>query len=256
MKKPVGFVIGLLLSSAQISLADLRQSVLLQRSAAEHLVISDAAQGGLDLTSSFTIEAWVKPSVPIPAGQEYVIVSKWSANVADKSYVFLYYHDGQKPTLRLGTAATSTSDDEGDGVPYSLAPNVWTHVAVVFKASTGTAEFFANGRSVGSINGLGNTVNDGTGSFQVGARNGPGINGFDGWIDEVRVWNIARTSGQIAADYGTIVLGAQTGLVGSWRFACDYLDESGNGNTLAPANQPEFSPDSPFGCGPSCSVCM
>ena len=253
-RRAVLFLVAYLACSQAIS-ADQKQSLLVQRSSAEHVAINDGAQTGLDLTGSFTIEAWVKPATQIPAGQEYVIVSKWSATVADKSYIFLYYHDGTATSLKLATAATSTSDDVGGGVAYVLPLNIWTHVAVVFTASTGTAEFFVNAKSIGTATGFGQTVNNGTGQFQIGTRQGIASVAFDGYIDEVRVWNVARTAGQLASSHNTIMLGTQSGLVGSWRFTCDYIDDSGNGNTLTPVNYPAFSTDTPFGCGQACTGC-
>jgi hypothetical protein len=237
------------------AVAEQKQSLLLQRSAGEHVSISDSAQTGLDLAGNFTLEAWVKPTTQIPSGQEYVIISKWSSTVANKSYHFQYYHDGSQTTLRLSTAATSTSDDYGAGVAYVLPTTIWTHVAVVFTASTGTAEFFVDARSIGSAGGYGTTVNNGTGDFQIGIRQGLAATAFDGYIDEVRVWNVARTSAQLASAFATVSLGPQTGLVGHWRFTCEYTDDSGNGNSLSPVNYPAFAADTPFGCGQACISC-
>ena len=41
---------------------------------------------------------------------------------------------------------------------------------------------------------------------------------FKGKIDEVKIWNIARTSAQIKDNIYTICTGSETGLVGYWRF--------------------------------------
>src|SRR4029077_18000384 len=41
---------------------------------------------------------------------------------------------------------------------------------------------------------------------------------FVGLIDEVRVWNIARSAAQIAATMRQRLAGNETGLVGYWRF--------------------------------------
>jgi len=230
-----------------------RQSVLLGRSSADHLAISDTSQTGLDLSGNFTLEAWVKPTTSISTGQEYVIVSKWSSSVSDKSYLFLYYHNGQRPEIRLATAATATSDDWGAGIAYTLPTNLWSHVAVVFTASTGTAEFFVNASSIGTASGFGHTVNNGGGDFQIGSRQGLGSVAFDGFIDEVRVWNGTRTRQQLWDNFGASLTSPQTGLVGAWSFTCSYSDASGNGNNLTPMNYPLFSTDTPFGCGQVCS---
>jgi hypothetical protein len=254
LNRLLGFLL-MTVVAAGAAVAEQKQSLLLLRSAGEHVSISDSAQTGLDLTGNFTLEAWLKPTTQIPSGQEYVIISKWSSTVANKSYHFQYYHDGTQTTLRLSTAATSTSDDYGAGVAYVLPTTIWTHVAVVFTASTGTAEFFVNARSIGSAGGYGTTVNNGTGDFQIGIRQGLSSTAFDGYIDEVRVWNVTRTSAQLASAFATISLSPQTGLVGFWRFTCEYIDDSGNGNTLSPVNYPAFAIETPFGCGQWCVSC-
>jgi len=41
---------------------------------------------------------------------------------------------------------------------------------------------------------------------------------LDGIIDEVRVWNVARTAGQLSATMKTRLVGNEAGLVGYWRF--------------------------------------
>ena len=50
---------------------------------------------------------------------------------------------------------------------------------------------------------------------------------FNGVLDEVRIWNVARSGAEIAANANTQITGAQTGLVGRWA-----LDE-GTGTTVA-----------------------
>jgi hypothetical protein len=221
----------------------------LTRSLGQHGTISDSNQADLSLAASFTIEAWVKPSSVIPPGQEYVLVSKWSPFRSEKSYVFLYYHDGQRTTLGLGTAATATSDDREVYMPYILPVGQWTHVAVVFTSATGSAEFFVNGQSVGSAAGLGATVNDGDGAFQIGTRNGLTATVFDGLMDEIRVWNLARTPAELARDYAKALVGTEQGLVGYWQFECNGSDTTENDNDVSFVNAPPFVADVPFGSG-------
>ena len=46
----------------------------------------------------------------------------------------------------------------------------------------------------------------------------PSYTPFKGAIDEVRIWNVARTDADIQHDYERILQGNETGLVGYWRF--------------------------------------
>lgn len=226
------------------------RSLSVRRADGQYLTIEDTDQEGLDLSGDFTVEAWVKPLSAIPPGQEYVIVSKWSAVTAEKAYLFLYYHDGVRANLRLSTAATSTSDDYDDAnIPYTLPAAQWTHVAAVFTAAVGRAEYYVNGTSIGSIGGFGTSVNTSSAPLQIGTRNGLASVAFDGLLDEVRLWNRALTAQEIAQNVYNAVPGRGVGLVGNWRFECSYEDSSGHANSLTPVNDPEITSDNPLDQG-------
>jgi hypothetical protein len=48
--------------------------------------------------------------------------------------------------------------------------------------------------------------------------NNPRFSCFGGYIDELRVWNVARTAAEIQANYNKGVVGNEPGLVGYWKF--------------------------------------
>ena len=59
---------------------------------------------------------------------------------------------------------------------------------------------------------------------------------FSGVVDEVRIWNVARTAAQIAAAKDTEITGAPTGLLGRWGLneasgSTTATDSTGNGAT-------------------------
>ncbi|MFZ2450024.1 MAG: LamG-like jellyroll fold domain-containing protein [Methylovulum miyakonense] len=57
------------------------------------------------------------------------------------------------------------------------------------------------------------------------------LGGFIGQIDEVRIWNIVRTGGQIDATQFSTLKGDESGLVGYWNFDNNtFNDQTGNGN--------------------------
>jgi len=79
---------------------------------------------------------------------------------------------------------------------------------------------------------------------------------FDGKIDEVRVWNYARSEGEIQADMHRRLNGDEPGLVGYWRFdegtGSTTSDSTANGNDgtlvgvpdwVTPSGAGVFSPD-------------
>jgi hypothetical protein len=53
---------------------------------------------------------------------------------------------------------------------------------------------------------------------------------FIGYLDEVRLWNIARTQAEIQSTMGVTLVGNEPGLVAYWPFDGNLNDRTGNGN--------------------------
>jgi hypothetical protein len=92
------------------------------------------------------------------------------------------------------------------GAGSAIVANAWNHVAITFNSSTSTTQYYFNGASVGSsaitgslsLNGGGNLTNLLFGSYAVA-----GVPGFNGLIDDFRLYNQALTSSQVSAIYTT-----------------------------------------------------
>lgn len=209
------------------------------------MAIDNATQTGLDLQPGFTIEAWVLiASTPTPPAN-YVIASKFSGEAAGASYIFRYQDNGQGPNINLAVAYPGGGAMPTLGVEYELPLREWHHVAVTY-STTGTARFFVDGVSIGSVSEdpqLGvpgpTSIMVGNAGFAIGAfvtpswlppliQSNPSLQFFDGLLDEVRVWNIVRTRAQIAAGMEQEILATTPGLVGYWQF------ERGNGVDSTP----------------------
>nr|NCR45675.1 hypothetical protein [Microcystis aeruginosa SX13-01] len=107
-----------------------------------------------------------------------------------------------------------------------MAPlNQWTHIAVTY--DLGLIKTYANGILVHTYNGSG-TIGDfhlDQNDFRIGGRQNES-QFFQGSIDDVRIWNKARTQAEIQADFNRELTGNESGLVGYWNF------NSINGNTV------------------------
>jgi signal transduction histidine kinase/DNA-binding response OmpR family regulator/protocatechuate 3,4-dioxygenase beta subunit len=99
--------------------------------------------------------------------------------------------------------------------PDAMTAGEWVHVACVF-ATNGTA-LLVNGQLIrGNRYALLSTVSENTENF-LGV--GPGLtNSLDGQMDEVRVWDSARTEAQIREDMFKSLTGPEKGLVALWNF--------------------------------------
>jgi murein DD-endopeptidase MepM/ murein hydrolase activator NlpD len=96
----------------------------------------------------------------------------------------------------------------------------WHHVAITRDASSGSTIIYIDGtRDVEgffSTDDLSNTL-----PIYIGAENGasgPQARAFIGELDDLRLWNIARSDQDIRAHMFAPLIGNEPGLVGYWRF--------------------------------------
>jgi hypothetical protein len=163
---------------------------------------------GVDLTGPVTVEAWINRSV---TGVQHSIVEKYGCNAGQGGYVLRVVANDK---LLFGTR-----DDCNNGTSVvgatSLAANTWYHVAGTWD---GTAlRIYVNG--VLDTTALPSTRNPKPGNtpLKIGER-GNGGTPFNGLIDDVRVWNVARSAADLLANKNHCVPGNTPGLAGNWRF--------------------------------------
>ncbi|MEK7554834.1 MAG: LamG-like jellyroll fold domain-containing protein, partial [Patescibacteria group bacterium] len=224
-------------------------SIDLEDSSNQYLSASDSAS--LSVTGDMTIELWAKLESAPSLGNSFTFVSKFLALNSNISYLFDYENNGGTPRFRLLTSANGSAGTS-IGVNHTLTTGAWHHLAVVYTASTGSAEFFVDGQSIGGGSGLSASIFDGTADFLVGVRLDPGPTPtafFDGFLDDVRLWNAAEPNGIIEAHATGNIVGNPANLMGRWRFDNEFSDASGHGNTLSNIGGAQFATDIPYGTG-------
>ena len=104
----------------------------------------------------------------------------------------------------------------------SIQRNEWYHVAATIDARNDSVKLFLNGTEIRRSNFKGqNNLTKTTLPFRIGCSHEEEISehaSFAGLIDEVRIWNIARTEKQIRSDMNKQLKGDEHGLVGYWKF--------------------------------------
>jgi hypothetical protein len=196
----------------------------------------------LSIAGEYTIEAWIKIA-PTEDGYPNFIASKWAEKMA-KGYAFAY-HSGSLE-LYCSTDGSSTSSSS---ILAFLNSETWYHVAVVHLGGQVTFYLDGNVKTVAMSTGCASPFLNQE-PFRIG---GIGYSGeppdpefWNGRIDEVRVWNVARTAGEIASSFAVQLSGAEPGLAAYWPLDGDVDDVSPNGNTLTLVNGATFSADVPF----------
>ena len=123
----------------------------------------------------------------------------------------------------------------------------WHHVAaVVSSEGTGYMRIYYDGQMVKEVTGTGNITFPAT-SLYLGARHTFSAY-FLGQVDDVRIWNTARTQQQIQNNMNTELTGNETGLVSYWKFnegsGTTATDSAGsNDGTISGAT---YTADVPF----------
>jgi len=145
----------------------------------------------------FTMEAWVRSDGPPPEDQAAMIIAKGTFNESiNADYIkgyFLRYSDDY--TRLIAGVYTGRGDLRTVEAPNEVASNVWFHLAAVYNASSLT--IYRNGGQIGrSVFDDERPMhsNDYHHPVSVGA-------GFFGSIDEVKLWDHARTVTDITNGY-------------------------------------------------------
>lgn len=170
---------------------------------------------GLGIANIYTVEAWIYPTnltgtTGDLASFGHTIFSASATSGQFPVWVTVY---GTSIVVRSWTTSNA-------GVSYNagLAINNWYHIAVTATRG-GLTKLYLNGAEVLSFSN--NNASSWPGSFTIGAIRPfrtPTNLPFQGLIDEVRVWNVIRTPGEILTNMSIPVSPTSTGLVGYWKF--------------------------------------
>ena len=199
--------------------------------------VSVPSTSSLNLGSQFTIELWLYQKAA-NVGSGFRLVDKETSGLQD-GYLLDTYDGvtGRKLRMAFGGGVWPAS------AAYTL--NTWHHAAATY--NSGTLSFYLDGATNGAFTGVAapasNALDLRIGAPHVGCGGGCGlVEYFNGIVDEVRIWNVARSQAQIQANMNRSLSLPQTNLVGYWRFdegtGTNAFDSSGLGNTGILTNGP------------------
>jgi len=219
--------------------------------------IDVATNNNLDPTTGITVEAWIKATSWGINSWTNTIVGKDGWFVGEEGYV-----------LRAGANGTLSFNLAGDslGIPVSwkevlssagaMTTNTWYHVAGTFD---GTAlKLYINGNLVGTtlFTGLIFPANDYFLNIgRMGDEDQAQTRYWAGYIDEVRIWDHARTGAELSANMNQqLDTSTVTGLIAYYRFNENtgfVANDMGSGNNEGSLIGTSWSADVPFGAVPA-----
>lgn len=166
----------------------------------------------LPTTNTLTIELWLYPEL----GSFSRILSSYQGESSVLAGEILFdtydaaFNNGKG--LRFGVSGAGNVFHSLD-VPNALTLNTWNHVAVTF--DNGVIEIYSNGVLKGT-SGTASFISIPASSANIvigeDRLEGTSLEYFKGQIDEVRIWNTARTASQIAANKNNCFNGNEAGL--------------------------------------------
>ena len=185
----------------------------LQTSAGNYFTAPSTLNNGFS-TNRITVEGWFLLN-SVAAGMPALVTEAYAGDGLVK---FSLYLNGQQIVAGFFTGSWTTATSS-----VIMPVNIWTHIAATYDQTS--INIYVNGVLTGSIPAT-VALPAGTEEWRFGRR-WDNSEYFLGAMDEVRIWNVARTQAQIQAAKGAIIAPGTSGLLAYYR-----LDE-GSGTSVA-----------------------
>jgi len=184
------------------------------------------------ISQDLTIEAWVKPRTT--GGWESIVHNmEWTGGGSPVfSGYSLVIHPGG---IIRASIFTGTNNQYSIVSPTGISTGTWSHVAMTYEGTT--LSIFINGVLVASQAASGAIdYNPSPLGYYIGRYHDSNESHyFDGEIEEVRLWDVARTEDEIRENMHLTLGGCDNGLIGYWQMnegsGTTVADKSGNGHT-------------------------
>ena len=203
---------------------------------------SITSSSSLRISSNITVEAWVK--LDNTSGSKVVVISADGGAASNTSYILRIPSAGN--VFRFACGGGSGVDFDGEGSVSetldspTISSGIWYHVAGVRNGTSLT--LYLNGKSVATESISNNSLHTHSSSLAIGYF--PSYaQYFDGQIDEVRIWDDARTQAEIKSNMYNELSGGESNLVAYYNMneasgttLTDLTSNSNNGTATNMAN--------------------
>ena len=186
----------------------------------------------------FTLEAWINPTTIPAGGGNGGQILFWGNQSSNQSNGFRLR--GTNAVRHYFWGNDHDEDFTEDITPDTTGPNGdgWHHLALTYDGTQ--TIWYWNGAPLGNPRAV-SGVNVADLNHRIGARLGPDED-YHGFIDEIRIWNVARTETEIAENFGFALPPDEAGLVTYFDFGSGLTDITGNGHDGTPQGDSAVDP--------------
>ncbi|MEM9849091.1 MAG: LamG-like jellyroll fold domain-containing protein, partial [Bacteroidota bacterium] len=177
---------------------------------------NDYVDAGNILTSSYTKEVWVNIDLSNGLANNLLSGSNTQAQ-----------HIFWTPAIYGYRVSAGHNGDWGAVRDAEPIPAGWQHYAVTYDAPTTSMKLYRNGNLVAENDNVPNY----TGGNQVLIGAFENNNLFGGRLDEVRIWDYARTEAEIKTQREVALTGSETGLIAYYDFNQGIPNDNNTGQT-------------------------
>jgi hypothetical protein len=154
----------------------------------------------LAATNEVTYELWIKPTYT-----SGILLAHENWNTG---YIHFQFHGNQ-----IGFDVNGGNDNVFN---YTFNSNTWYHIAAVYSSTAHTLKFYVNGVLEQTVVNNSFPSIAGTIPITIGSWNNDRY--YVGTMDEVRIWNVARTDAQIQGAMNSELSGSEAGLAAYFNF--------------------------------------
>lgn len=178
-----------------------------------------------DTLNAMTVGAWVNLHETSVAGRDIQTFVAGLHSVTATPFYFSTSYQGGNMMVHRGSWGSNGKAWSCSNAACALPLNQWAYITMTIPDST-TVNFYVNGQLVQTVSPAQTTWGAGSigtiaDSYHIGGTNGWASTYFDGQIDQVKIYNYARTEKQIVEDMnaGHPAVGSPVGTaLGYWKF--------------------------------------
>ncbi len=152
----------------------------------------------LRFTGSFSISAWVNVD---DYGEYGEVVSKGVQGSGNRAYELRHEKNTGYASLFVYTGGSCSSNFAMDTV--AIGTSAWHYVTGTYDSLIGTIRIYVDGELRNTTIGVIGDVCGSNGDVHIGDLKSTSSTDYDGQIDDVKIYNVARSASQIRRDYET-----------------------------------------------------